>query len=404
VKVLLVQPWLGREQHPVLPIGLACIAAALHRHSVRIIDLNLHRSPLEALEGTLKEYQPDVTGFSLRNCDTTGYSDPFSYIPAFAEQISLTGRILPGTHVMAGGAGFSIFADQIMENCPGIHCGVTGHGEKLVDELVLNHAVGLFHGRGGEFTPPTLELVDTTGYLPFQGNLSAGVEVNRGCDGHCRYCSYGAVSGMSVRERPAGLIVEDLQYLLGKGFSHFFLIAPVLNSSRRRGEEIASAVSSAGGDLSWEAYHTAKDFDAAYASVVSGSGCTAVSFSPDGGTDRQMGLAGKDYGVKDLEKAMKAAVSAELDVSLNIFPWFRETGTSGMLKAFRNGAEWGRSAGSRLRRLRFGLIRRMPGTVYGPAHPSFTERIHPGEFIRPDPPGMVVYLVLKNLLGRSSIR
>ena len=114
MRILLVQTWLGREQHPVLPLGLATIAGSLPEHDVRIEDLNQSRLPMERLRSVLEDYMPDCVGFSLRNADTTSCFDRYSYIPRCLEQIEVTSRLCPNAHIIAGGAGFSIFAEQIM--------------------------------------------------------------------------------------------------------------------------------------------------------------------------------------------------------------------------------------------------------------------------------------------------
>ncbi len=401
MRILLVQPWLGRTQHPVYPIGLTVIASALAGHETLIEDLNLAASPLERLKDLLREFRPDVAGFSLRNCDTTAFTDPFSYIPAFAAQLELTAGVCPGIHIMAGGAGFSVFPEDIMEHCREIDCGVTGHGEEIVRGLAENRSKGLFHGDGGKMINPSLDMVDYQPYLPFQENLSTGVEVNRGCDLRCRYCSYPAISGGTVMERPIEDITGDMLKLASAGARHFFLIAPVLNSTGERGIEVARGVKAAG-EFTWEAYHTPKGFDRRYAGLLAESGCTGVSISPDGGTQEQLELMGKDYGVDELEWAVSAAAGAGIPVSLNIFPWHGETGMRGMTEAFRNGVRWGMMAGSRLKRLRFGLVRRMPGTFYGPAGLSVSSGIDPGEFVKPPPAAMVAYLVMKRLHERST--
>ncbi|MCK4505347.1 MAG: cobalamin-dependent protein [Candidatus Aegiribacteria sp.] len=404
MKILLVQTWLGREQHPVLPVGLASIAGSLSEHEVRIEDLNLSGSPMERLRSVLADHKPDAVGFSLRNADTTSYFDRYSYIPRCLEQIELTSRLCPNAHILAGGAGFSIFAEQIMGHSPHIHCGVKGHGELIAPELVRNRAYGLYPGAKGEFISPRFDLLSLSSYIPFEKNIAVGVEVNRGCDRRCTYCSYPAISGKSVQERPLEQIREDMVHLIGQGSKHFFLIASVLNNRRARGMEVASMVGSLNSGITWEAYHSALDFDGEYASFIRNSGCLAVSFSPDGGTAEQMRRIGKDYNTADLESAITAAVTNGIQVSLNIFPWGTAGGISEMIQAFRNGARWGRLAGEVLMRLRFSLIRKLPGTPFTPAEVSLNGRIPVKEFIKPSSPGMVAFRVMKSMYERDMIK
>ncbi|HRW78897.1 MAG TPA: cobalamin B12-binding domain-containing protein, partial [Candidatus Sabulitectum sp.] len=194
MRILLVQSFLGRRQHPVLPAGILSIAGALRGHDLMVADPNLHSSPMEYLRGILGSFRPDAVGISLRNCDTTSYTDRFSYLPAFARQVELIRDVIPGVHLVAGGAGFSLFAEDIMGSIPGIDCGVAGHGEALAQSLFQDRLTGLHRGGSGMIAHPALDLVKMEDYLPFQRNLSLGVEVNRGCDRDCAYCAYGEIS------------------------------------------------------------------------------------------------------------------------------------------------------------------------------------------------------------------
>lgn len=401
MKILLIQSWLGREQHPVLPLGLASIAASLRSHNVRIEDLNLSELPMESLKEILAEYKPETIGFSLRNADTTSFSDRFSYVEAFMKQIEITATVLPEAHRLVGGAGFSIFADQIMASSTFIDCGVTGHAESIVDELVRKRATGLYKAGSGDFVSPGFDLLEMNRYIPFQKNLAVGVEVNRGCNLSCKYCSYPVVSGTSVIERPLESIRKDIERLTGKGAGHLFLIAPILNNRRERGEEVAGLIESISSSITWEAYHSPVNFDRDYASRICNSGCTSVSFSPDGGTTEQMHRMGKSYGTGKMESAIEAAVSSGLGVSLNIFPWDPEGGIRNMLASFRNAAKWGRLAGNALTRLRFSFIRRLPETPYAPAHVSLNRRVAATEFVKPSPVGMIVFRALNEIYEKN---
>jgi len=404
MRILLVQTWLGRKQHPVLPVGLALIAGSLPSYEIRIEDLNLSGSPMDRLRSVLADYRPDCVGFSMRNADTTSYTDRYSYISRCLEQIELTSRSCPDAYIIAGGAGFSIFAEQIMGYSGHIHCGVTGHGELIVDKLVGERASGIFRGAEGVFLSPRLDLIRVDSYTPFENNLAVGVEVNRGCDRRCTYCSYPVISGKSVRERPLEQIREDILHFSGKGSRHLFLIAPVLNNRKARGMEVASTIGHLNSGITWEAYHSALDFDSEYASSIHDSGCRAVTFSPDGGTAGQMRRTRKDYDPAILESAITAAVSSGIEVSVNIFPWDSAGGIPEMIRAFRNGARWGRLAGPRLRRLRFGLIRRLPRTRFEPASVSRSGRIPEKEFVRPTMPGMLLFRAMKRLYERDPIK
>lgn len=401
MRILLVQAWLGRRQHPVLPLGLASIAASLDSHNVRIEDLNLSDSPMERLRSILVDYRPEAIGFSLRNADTTSYFDRFSYIPAYLEQIKMAATVLPNAHILVGGAGFSIFADQIMSSSSHVHCGVTGHGELLVEDLIRHRGSGVYHGKSGSFLSPGLDLLELDRYTPFAANLAVGVEVNRGCDLHCGYCSYSVISGRSVKERPLEQIRDDIERLTQNNSSHIFLIAPILNNRRERGIEVSEIIKTLSSEISWEAYHSAVGFDREYAQCIRDSGCQAVAFSPDGGTSGQMKRMGKDYGESQLESAVRAAAASGIEISLNVFPWDAQGGLPEMIRSFQNGLRWGKLAGDNLRRLRFSFIRKLPGTDFSPSLISLNSGIPSREFVKPSSPGMLLFKVLNRICERN---
>ena len=60
------------------PIGLAYIAGHLDpiRHNLKILDLMFSEDYLGDTETTVREFQPDLIGISLRNLDNSSYMDP----------------------------------------------------------------------------------------------------------------------------------------------------------------------------------------------------------------------------------------------------------------------------------------------------------------------------------------
>ena len=136
MKLLLVQPYLGRPEPPVFPLGLACLAAHLQDHELRAVDLNIAPEPMAALGQALAEAAPEAVLVSLRNVDTTWYADPFYYLPYFQEQVRQIRTLAPQTLILAGGSGFSIFAREIMVRTPEIDLGLLGEGEAILPGLL----------------------------------------------------------------------------------------------------------------------------------------------------------------------------------------------------------------------------------------------------------------------------
>lgn len=373
MKTLLVQSWLGRPQHPVAPLGLLAVASSLSG-SVEILDLNVCDDPLGLLAARLDSLKPDVVGISLRNADTTNAFDPFSYIPAFLKQVGIVAERAPQAEIKAGGAGYSLFHREIETEARVIRSGTVGHNEAGIPV-------------------PDWDLIDIGPYLHYQCNLSIGVEASRGCDLKCSYCVYPSLSGSQKHDKPPHELHSEVQMLHARGARHLFLCAPVLNHTPGRGEEVAAAM--AGTGVTWEAYHTPLGFSDRYARLLRDSGCTLVSFSPDGGSDLDMKRLGKDFSTGDVETAVSNASRAGLKVSIGLFPHLPWSSPMTMTRAFATGRKWGGGAGAALARLRFGAVRRLPGSAFGPGSPALHGDVPMGEFVLPRKPWMALFRFLR---------
>jgi hypothetical protein len=103
-----------------------------------------------------------LIGVSLRNADTTNPDDPFSYVPAFLAQMRITAARAGGAEIWVGGAGFSLFGDDLLEALPPGTKGATGAAVSGIPA-------------------PRWDLVDMDRLPSFPKNLSIGIEVSRGC-------------------------------------------------------------------------------------------------------------------------------------------------------------------------------------------------------------------------------
>ena len=355
------------------------VASSMGSGSVEIVDLNVCDDPLHMLADRLDSMKPDAVGISLRNADTTNAFDPYSYLPAFLQQVRIVAKKAPRAEVFAGGAGYSLFHGELDTEAPLTGAGTVGHYEKSIPV-------------------PSWDLIDLDPYLPFQRSLSIGVEVSRGCDLSCSYCVYPSLSGVHKQDKPPEEIRKEVLMLKARGVGHLFLCAPVLNHTPGRGEEVALAM--AGTGVTWEAYHSPLGFSERYAIAARESGCTSVSFSPDGGTDSDMKALGKDFTTRDVEAAVRNAARAGLKVCIGLFPHLTWSSPMSMTRAFITGRKWGAIAGPGLARLRFGAVRRLPGSAFAPGMPALHGAVPPGEFVLPRRPWMALFRSLRAAFER----
>jgi radical SAM superfamily enzyme YgiQ (UPF0313 family) len=371
MRIALVQSWQGRREPPVMPLGPGVLAAALGDREVAVIDPNPAPDPLGHLRDSLVEFEPHVIGFSLRNVDTTQRSDRWSYLPAFAAQLDVARKACPGALVVAGGAGFSLFPRAIAAKFEGIDVAISGEAEEALPSILDRFEAGggvpgvLVAGSGPRVPgSPSFEAVRPGVYRQWERNLSIGVEVSRGCAARCSYCSYALVNGSAERRRPPGAVVSDMEALFeGWGIRHVFLASPLLNSDKESVSELLSTIADRGLPVTWEGYFGPRGLDGGMAALAVRSGCTGISLSPDAATARGMLELGKGFAPADVAAAIDAVRKTSLRLSLNIFPVLPGGGAMEIILSFARGLEWSARAGRSLRRLRFGTIRMVPGTV-----------------------------------------
>ena len=129
------QRLMSRMNAQPVPIGLAYIAGHLdlQRHNLKILDLMFSEDYLEDTESTVKEFQPDLIGVSLRNLDNSSYLDPQWALPTTKAVIQRI-RTITDSPIVCGGPGFS----QLPKECfrflePDL--GVAGDGGEIFAQV-----------------------------------------------------------------------------------------------------------------------------------------------------------------------------------------------------------------------------------------------------------------------------
>lgn len=303
MKVLLVQSYLGhRADAPVYPLGLAYIGTATQArgHDIQIVDLNVLPDPFENLQRTIRLFNPDCIGFSIRNIDNQSRIDPLNYYCSFQDTLKAAGETAKDIPFVVGGAGFSMFPEDILRRNPQIDFGIHLEAEDSFPEL-LNHlsspslVKGIFLRREGQIVYtgdrpfpdfaalpfPRRDFLDLAPYvsIPF----SMGVQTKRGCPMRCAYCNYPHLNGAAYRLRKPDHVVDEIQQL-GEtfGIKDFTFTDSVFNQPAGHSEAILNEVIRRKLQLSWSAYMHPRGITRDYVRLAMQAGCSSMLFSPDG--------------------------------------------------------------------------------------------------------------------------
>jgi hypothetical protein len=140
MRTLLISANTEQLHMPVLPMGLACVAAAARHagHEVELLNLMTKGDLVEfKLENAVLSFKPELIGVSVRNIDDQCMNSPKFLLEA-VKNIVRSCRCLTLAPIVLGGAGYSIFPRSVLAYLRA-DMGIRGEGEaafvKLLDRL-----------------------------------------------------------------------------------------------------------------------------------------------------------------------------------------------------------------------------------------------------------------------------
>jgi len=318
----------------VYPIGIVLLAGYLEKagHEVGILDLNLEQDPYGVLQEKLLEFKPDVVGLSLRNIDPLG-NKATSLIPQFVVTVRLIKAVYPECWLIAGGTGFSLFPERLMEEIPDLDYGIVGEGEKSFPALLSSledppELPGLCRRDGNkvrvnppasdfemaDYIPPDRGLWDPEQYLTINSYApSIGVETKRGCPFNCAYCVYPQLQGRSLRRRNPKNVVDEVEFLHKEyGVRTFHFNDPVLNIPSGHMEEICQEILRRKLEIRWDGFFREDHLNEENIALFEDSGCECFSFSPDGLCQEALDVLGKRETEEDILNAARLAAGRDV--------------------------------------------------------------------------------------------
>ena len=302
----------------VFPLGLAYLASTIKKtHDVTCFDPNICEDAMKELSSVLEKVNPDIVGLSLRNIDSVLSFNKRSYYPTFKLMIKQIKQQKPNCKLVVGGAGFSIFAEEIINDCPEIDFGVVTEGEysfaQLIENLGNPDRVPNVIFRRNDQTVSTQQKVVAFDLLPVPSRelfdvkkyqkalFSIGVQSKRGCGFNCVFCSKRVQGGNVCRIRSAIEVVDEIESLVNDfGVNSCFFVDSTFNFPVDHCREICEEIIKRRLEIKWSADFRPDYLNEAIMKLCVKAGCSWFSFSPDGACDLTMRLLGKNFGVRQL--------------------------------------------------------------------------------------------------------
>jgi radical SAM superfamily enzyme YgiQ (UPF0313 family) len=320
MRVLLISANTEQINMPVLPLGMACIAAAVQNagHSVQTVNLMMQKDVRTPIAQAIEAFSPEVIGISVRNID-----DQFMETPIFlldsVKTVVADCRSLSDAPIVLGGAGYSIFPKTALTYL-GADMGIQGEGESAFVQLLEQlHRKTSLSGIPGLYLPesdpprktafirnldafpmplpnihliPHADIKEDQLWIPFQ--------TRRGCPLDCSYCSTATIEGRIMRKYSPQKAVEGLFRYAEAGFHQFFFVDNTFNLPPSYAGALCDAIIAAGLNIRWRCILYPWKADDALIEKMAKAGCWEVSFGFESGSEKILKRLNKRFTTDDV--------------------------------------------------------------------------------------------------------
>lgn len=335
MKILLTAVNQEKHPYPVQPLGVAYIAAALRAkgHEVKIVDLCFAEDFRKELLVSLKEFSPQLIGFSIRNIDNTTFPNTKYYLPKIKKIVDFC-KENTNAHLIVGGSGLSVIPKEVLQYLE-LNTGVVGEGEDTLCEIVqrierkidLKDTKGIAYFEGNTYMEnkldytknrvnglfPARELLDVKRYIT-EGSIT-NVQTKRGCGFKCIYCTYPIIEGEKIRLRGPHSVAIELEMLNKKyGIDYFYFIDSIFNFPIDHAMEVCEEIIKKGLKVKWTAFFHPKFITKEIVVLLVRSGCSGVEFGIDSASERILENLKKGFFVREIIEASSICKKAGLNV------------------------------------------------------------------------------------------
>jgi radical SAM superfamily enzyme YgiQ (UPF0313 family) len=322
MKVLLISANTEPINMPVLPLGLAYVAAAIDSqgHTVKMLNLMMQTDTHKALCEAIVEFNPEIIGISVRNIDDQNMENPRFLLEA-VKDVVITCRKNSHATIVLGGAGYSIFPQAALDFLEA-DVGIRGEGEsafltlleRLRDKKDLSEIPGLYlPGRtspsasgyikslsdimlplpGAHLSTPST-LKDQEIWIPFQSR--------RGCPLDCSYCSTATIEGRIIRKHDPEKVVEAISRYAEVGLDHFFFVDNTFNLPNSYADELCEQLIASKLKITWRCILYPWKVDDELVAKMAKAGCKEVSLGFESGSEKILAEMNKKYRPADVRR------------------------------------------------------------------------------------------------------
>lgn len=321
MKILLIYVVTENINIPVMPLGMACIAASVQNAGHRVKTATMGPKDVAPVIGAaLSGFTPDMIGISVRNIDDQNMKRPVFLLDPVRSAVSCC-RDLSNAPIVLGGAGYSIFPESVLR-FTGADMGIQGEGETafpaLIDRIGRRAPIQDIPGLWipGHPPPHSKRIPDRLEAHPIVPAdmlkaLSTGLEkedfwlpfqTRRGCPMQCSYCSTPQIEGNFLRKKPVDRVIQELKEYAAAGFRRIFFVDNTFNIPASYAKALCEAIIQAGLKIRWRCILYPWKADPDLIRKMAGAGCAEVSLGFESGNLEMIGRMNKRFTPQEVRR------------------------------------------------------------------------------------------------------
>jgi len=338
MRTLFISTNRSREIMPPLPLGIASLVPYLdpRRHPFQVLDLMFEARPRQALRRALKDFEPEVAAFSIRNLENQLMVKPEYFLPEIKGWVDEV-RSQSQAKVIMGGAAVSVLPEAIFRYLEP-DAGIAGEAEEVIAPLldgleagqIPPNLPGLMLRTGGVVrVKPNAQAPDLNRLLipnrrclqleTYRKNGSGPNLVSkRGCAFGCIFCDTPVSEGRNIRAKSPGRLADEVKSLLELGFEECFITDPIFNYPPGYAEAVAEEFIRHGFITKWTATLHPRFLSAEQLGLLKKAGLAVVLLGSDHASAEMLDAYNKQITPEELIAADSLLQQAEIPYFISL--------------------------------------------------------------------------------------